>query len=90
MAGFHTLELWQAKKIWDAVARDQLRANTPDIHGLYGGLWRKEASGRARCRACGCKIVQGADAVKFGWDFTGCGSWTAVMCWMHADKCLQG
>lgn len=45
------------------------------------------ATGRAICRHCGERIRKGERAL-FGFhDFTGCGSWTAVACWLHLHNC---
>lgn len=53
----------------------------------YGVLEHVEASGRARCKACGQKIAKGEPCLRFAWDFRGCGSWTAQTVHMHAAAC---
>jgi len=48
------------------------------------------ATGRAKCRICGEKIVKGDDDVQFAHSFTDGGSynsWTAVDCHAH-KKCV--
>lgn len=45
------------------------------------------ATGRAKCCCCGQKIVKGEKEHRFYWDFSGCGSWTAVECHIHAAPC---
>lgn len=85
---FRTIEQYQIDRIRQALTEGQIGANTPgSLYRLYGGLWRGVATGRARCRGCGEKIRKGVPVGKFGWDFTGSGSWTAVDCYIHADGC---
>lgn len=69
---------------------DEIR--TKDTHLVqYGAIERGlKATGRARCRCCGERIAKGADEVRFYWDFTGSGSWTAVECHIHAAPCEPG
>lgn len=40
------------------------------------------------CRSCAQKIGRGQKAIEFYWDFQGCGSWTAVKCYMHFEPCI--
>ena len=61
-------------------------------HRLPQGLGDIEstvATGRATCRECGHKITKGDPALRFAYDFTGCGSWTAVTCYIHAVPCVN-
>lgn len=44
-------------------------------------------TGRATCRCCGEKIKKGEPAIKFYYDFAGCGSWTAVEVQIHVKDC---
>lgn len=53
----------------------------------YGDIERVIATGRARCRSCGNKIIKGSPEIRFYWDFRGCGSWTAVECHIHQEDC---
>lgn len=63
----------------------------PDPHRRnpieYGELEQATATGRARCRSCGQKIAKGAPELRFFWDFTGSGSWTAVEVHIHRENC---
>lgn len=48
-----------------------------------------DATGRAVCRCCGQKISKGSLAIKFCYDFTGCGSWTVVEVQIHGEHCTS-
>lgn len=54
--------------------KDNAQGNNPE---------RKVATGRARCRCCGEVVTKGQEAIFVYHDFTGCGSWTSVACWLH-------
>lgn len=54
----------------------------------YGGPpERVEATGRARCRNCGNRIGKGLPAIRWAHDFNGSGSFTAMVCYVHAQDC---
>lgn len=47
------------------------------------------ATGRSRCRSCNQMIAKGEPALAIYHDFIGDGSWTSVMCHIHADNCIN-
>lgn len=51
----------------------------------YGDVERVTAKRASFCRCCGGTIRKGEAALKFYWDWHGCGSWTASMAMMHAE-----
>jgi hypothetical protein len=52
----------------------------------YGGAPERIAgTGRATCRNCGKKIAKDIPAMRFYWDFHGCGSWTATLVQLHEN-----
>ena len=55
----------------------------------YGNIEVIHATGRATCRSCGEKIKKGEKAIRFCYDFTGCGSWTAQLVQVHLYTCLK-
>ena len=55
----------------------------------YGQPEIVTATGRARCRCCGQKIAKDETALKFFFDFNGCGSWTAQEVQMHVSGCQE-
>lgn len=61
---------------------DSARAN-PARASEYGTPEIITATGRARCRSCGEKITKGQQALKFFYDFSACGSWTAIEVQIH-------
>ncbi len=84
----HQWEADDLRKLGGAIAYP--RGYEADAHpGLEDHGVLKIASGRARCRSCGEKIRKGSYAIKFLHDFTGCGSWTVVECWIHAERCTS-
>lgn len=53
----------------------------------YGEVFPITLTRRAVCRCCGRPMPKGTKAIRFGWDFNGCGSWTVIECSMHAEPC---
>lgn len=54
----------------------------------YGDVRQVQLSRSVTCRSCGERIQPSDDdALRFSADFTGSGSWTAVVCYMHAEPC---
>lgn len=52
----------------------------------YGDREELPTVRRVTCRCCGCEIPKGTVAYRFHWDYTGCGSWTAVTSWIHRTQ----
>lgn len=75
---------------WDinSIREDAAKGNNLSVHMPY--LEKGIATGRARCRSCGEKIVKGEPEIKFPYAFTDGGSynsWTAVECHIHGTEC---
>lgn len=55
----------------------------------FGTVEIIKATGRATCRCCGQRIAKGVEALRFPYDFTGSGSWTAQDIQIHAEHCTR-
>jgi hypothetical protein len=49
----------------------------------YGTVEQVVAKRKSFCRCCGTDITKDENSLRFFWDFTGCGSWTASQATMH-------
>ena len=65
------------------------RIDEPAKVNILGCIQKVVATGRARCRGCGEKILKGEPALKFGFDLTelGWGSHTPTTCQIHYKEC---
>lgn len=70
------------KTLWEHEVNEVRRGRVE-----YGEVFPVVLSRRAFCRCCGQSMPKGTKAIRFGWDFKGCGSWTVVECSMHAEPC---
>lgn len=69
-----------------AQIRDQAARASSSGPVEYGGPpERISGTGRACCRQCGQRIAKGVPAVRFFWDFGGCGSFTATAAQIHEN-----
>ena len=55
----------------------------------YGEREQVTVGRRATCRCCGQPIKKGETALRFPADFSGCGSWTVILCFMHVTECAS-
>lgn len=83
-----TIQVWEAKEIREKDACGEIGyINHMPRFIEYGEVEVLPGTGRARCRVCGKKISKAETAIKFEWDFTGCGSWTLTTCQIHKKPC---
>lgn len=80
------LRQYDAERIRDAADRGYIGMASPSFIP-FGALEIKSATGRARCRVCGCKIKKGEEVLTFAWDFYGSGSYTAIQSFIHRRDC---
>lgn len=59
----------------------------PNIAIQYGSLERGVTGRVTTCRSCAQKMPKGTPVMKFYWDFTGNGSWTATAVAIHDFNC---
>lgn len=77
---------------WGSVAADGFKLLCDDDIADSPTIEKVVASGRARCRVCGNKIVKGDHAYEFFASFTDGGSynsWTSVTCFAHVSCCQR-